>query len=111
MKNVFVSRSIHHNLDNYFSKFWHFSQQNFVDVCLSILLQSLGRETISFQENRLQNWRAYLSDEHYMLTNFVYMPERRNSKALPAHNSFIKLESAKNGPVQRVGYFHLFEGK
>ena len=71
-------------------------------------LQLVGREPFGLQVNGLLNWRVYLSDGHYILTHFVYMPESGNAKALPTHNSVIKLWSAKFESVRRVGYFHVF---
>ena len=103
MKNVFLSRLIHHySLQKKISKFSHFSQK--IVVCLFVRSIPIVWDRI----NSRPNWSVYLSDGHYILTNFVYMSERRKNKALSAHNSVIKLWSAKYGPV---GYFHLFEGK
>ena len=73
------------------------------------VLQLVGRDPFSVQVNGLLNWRVYLSDGHYISTNFVYMPDRGNAKSLPAHNSVIEIWSGKNGAVQRPGYFYLFD--
>ena len=72
------------------------------------ILQLVGRTPFSVQVTGVLNWRVHLSDGHYILTHFVYMPERRNIKALPTHNSIIKLWPGKNGQVQRPGFFHCF---